>query len=121
MLSALLLLVCSLRCSGVGIHDTLVGQHAWLAEATRQILVDCRLTATVNGDNVTVFTPNSCTNGHCHYKGQWLRDFAYGVEHAFELLPSPGGGADAVKAAALLFSNVRRADGVVAVDLLLTG
>ena len=104
-------------------------QQAWLANATAGILFDCRLNVTRRGregtptttTTTTVFTPQACVNGNCHYKGQWLRDFAYGVEHAFQLLPSHVGAAEAVAAARLLFDNVRPSDGAVAVDLLLTG
>lgn len=169
------LLACWLQCIASGsVHDTLVGQEAWLANASRQILSECRLNATFGkrelflttppttdtiitirketpvrfrssldftiyiyiaddraqlrrfapnhkgGRGSTIFTPQACRNGDCHYKGQWLRDFAYGAENAIGLLPAPGGSAEAVAAAKLLFDNAR-VDGVIAVDLLLTG
>lgn len=122
-----MLLLCGLQCTSTAVvtpQEALVVQQAWLANATAGILFDCRLNVTRRGregtltTTTTVFTPQACVNGNCHYKGQWLRDFAYGVEHAFQLLPSH---AEAVAAAKLLFDNVRPSDGAVAVDLLLTG
>ena len=51
------LLVCWLQCIASGsVHDTLVGQEAWLANASRQILSECRLNATFGKRELTTDT-----------------------------------------------------------------
>jgi hypothetical protein len=111
-------------CVEGGLHETLLEQQRWLAAETAQILADCRLNATLGGRAVTVYSPNGCDNGECHYQGQWLRDFSYGVEHASELLPATLGQparAAAEDAARVLLDHPRHTDGVVAVDFTLSG